>query len=80
MSPKWAEKPEDRAKWIKGAGLASTIGIALVVSTVIGYALGSWLDSKLHTAPWLMFVCSLLGIIAGFIEVFRIAAQISRDE
>lgn len=71
---------EDQRKWIRNAGQASSIGFVLVISTIIGYAIGTWLDKKLGTAPWLMFVFSLLGIVAGFVEVFRIANQISRDE
>lgn len=71
---------ENRRRWTRNAGLASTIGIVMVVATFIGYMVGSWLDNKLGTSPWLMFVLSLMGIVAGFIEVFRIAKQISSDE
>lgn len=72
--------PENRLKWLKNAGLASTIGILLVVSTVIGYAFGNWLDKKLGTAPWLMLVFTILGIVAGFIEMFRIVNRMAEDE
>ena len=72
--------PQNERKWIRGAGLASTIGILLVVSTVIGYAFGNWLDKKLGTAPWLMLAFTILGIIAGFIEMFRIVNRMADDE
>ncbi len=72
--------PENQQKWIRGAGQASSIGLVLVVAIVIGYVIGSWLDKKLGTAPWLMFIFTLLGIIAGFIQVFRIASQLSKEE
>lgn len=66
-------------KWIQGAGMVASIGIILVVSTVIGGALGYWLDSVLGTDPWLMILFTLLGIAAGFIEMFRIVLRISKD-
>ena len=72
--------PENQRKWMRGAGLASSIGLVLVIATVIGYVIGSWLDRKFHTAPWLMFVFTLMGIIAGFIQIFRIANDISKEE
>ena len=72
--------PEDQRKVIRSAGLASTIGLVLVISTVIGYAIGNWLDGKFGTAPWLMFVFTLFGIIAGFLQIFRLAKQLSKEE
>ena len=71
---------ENRRKALRSAGQASSIGIVLVVATLIGYALGSWLDGKLGTEPWLMLILTLMGITAGFIEVFRIAKKLSGDE
>lgn len=59
--------------------LASTIGLVLVISIFIGYGVGSWLDSKLGTDPWLMLVCTLLGIVAGFHELIALARKISED-
>lgn len=66
--------------WIRKAGLASSAGLSLVIATVIGYFAGSWLDEKFHTTPWIMLVLTLMGIVAGFIEVFRISAEISKDD
>ena len=71
---------ENRRKFIRSAGLASSVGLVLVISTVIGYAFGNWLDKKLGTAPWLMLVFTLIGIAAGFFEMFRIIDQISNEE
>ena len=66
-------------KWIRSAGLASTAGLVLVISIFIGWAIGRWLDKLLGTDPWLMMVLTLMGIAAGFIEMFRIVLQISED-
>jgi len=55
------------------------MGLILVASILIGYFFGSWLDSKLGTSPYLMMLFTLLGIAAGFVEMVRIAIQLSRD-
>ena len=54
---------------------ASSIGINLVLSTFVGLAIGYGLDSLFHTSPWLTLIFLLLGIIAGFRELFRMAGR-----
>lgn len=67
-------------KWVRKAGLGSSIAILLVASIFIGWWFGSWLDSKLGTAPWMMLIFTLLGIAAGFIELIKIAMELSKDD
>jgi ATP synthase protein I len=52
---------------------ASTIGINLVLSTFVGLAMGYGLDKLFNTSPWLTLIFLILGIIAGFRELLRIA-------
>jgi len=60
---------------------AGTIGLQLVVSTFIGLAMGYFLDKWLGTSPWLLVLFLLLGIVAGFRDVFLEAKRIqSKDE
>jgi ATP synthase protein I len=54
---------------------ASTVGLNLVFSTFIGLAIGYGLDSLFHTSPWLTIVFLLLGIVAGFRELWRLARK-----
>ena len=54
---------------------ASSVGINLVLSTFVGLAMGYGLDSLFHTSPWLTIIFLLLGIIAGFRELFRMARK-----
>ena len=54
---------------------ASTIGINLVLSTFVGLAIGYGLDSLFHSSPWLTIIFLILGIIAGFRELLRIASR-----
>lgn len=38
----------------------------------MGWLIGRWLDKKLDTAPYLMYLFLILGFIAGFRELYRI--------
>ncbi len=54
---------------------ASSVGIHLVVSTFVGFAIGYGLDKLFGTSPYLTFIFLILGIIAGFRELIRIAKR-----
>lgn len=54
---------------------ASQVGINLVVATFVGLAIGYFLDKFLGTSPWLLIIFLLLGITAGFIQLFRTAKR-----
>jgi len=58
----------------------SIVGIQFPVAIGLGYFFGRWLDGMFGTKPWCTAVFSLFGIIAGFINLFRITAQAGRDE
>jgi ATP synthase protein I len=49
----------------------ASVGIALVLATVMGLAGGYFLDHWLGTSPWLAMIGLLIGIIAGFVNLFR---------
>jgi ATP synthase protein I len=60
--------------------MAWTVGLNLVLSTFIGLAIGYWLDKVFGTSPWLTIIFLVLGIIAGFRELFRMAKKEIRDD
>lgn len=51
-------------------GALSTVGITLVAATVIGYYAGHYLDGLFNTTPWLTLGFLLLGIAAGFKNLY----------
>jgi len=66
---------------IRYLGVASTVGINMVVSTFVGFALGYWvLDRYFESYPWFTLVLTALGIIAGFRYLFRIAKRANEKE
>jgi len=59
----------------------SSLGLTLVFSTFIGFGLGWLLDKLLKTQPFLTILLLLLGIVAGFINVYRsVKAEAEPDE
>ncbi len=54
---------------------ASTVGFNLVAATFIGLAIGYGLDALFNTSPWLTIIFLILGIIAGFRELYRLAQK-----
>lgn len=72
--------PGEDPSVIKQLVRLSTVGVALVASTAIGLAIGYALDRWLGTSPWLTLTFLLLGIVAGFINLFRDVGLIDRRE
>lgn len=66
--------PEGR-KQLRQLGRLSTIGIEIALSIVFGILGGSWLDSKLNTAPYLTVLGMALGVAAGFRSLYRTTRQ-----
>ncbi|MBI4684748.1 MAG: AtpZ/AtpI family protein [Nitrospirae bacterium] len=54
---------------------ASTVGLNLVLATFVGLAMGYGLDKILNTSPWMTIIFLILGIIAGFRELVRMARR-----
>ncbi len=52
---------------------ASSIGWMFPIAIGIGYLIGHYLDKWLGTDPWLTIIFTLLGIIAAFRNLFRLA-------
>jgi F0F1-type ATP synthase assembly protein I len=62
-----------------GTGLEmTTVGITLVLATLMGYASGAWLDKRFGTEPILGAVGLMLGAAAGFVQLFRVVGAASR--
>ena len=65
------EGRQSERRWIRQAAVLSGVGLTLVIATVLGLWGGYALDGWLGTSPWLTLVGLLLGIAAGFINLFR---------
>ena len=69
--PQKEVKPEKEQKsiWVI-AGQYSAVGFMLPSSVFAGYLIGYWLDKRFGTS-YLYLVFMGLGIIAGFMQIFR---------
>ena len=73
---------EDTKKFLKdlmsGGYKASAIGLSLVLAIVIGGGLGYWLYSVTGHVYW-FYIGLILGIIAGFRNVYIMGKQYGED-
>ena len=51
-------------------GFLSSLGVSMVAATLIGLAMGYYLDKWLETSPWLTLIFLVIGIIAGFRNIY----------
>ena len=63
----------------RALGEVATVGITLVVATVLGLAGGYYGDRWLGTSPWLTLIGLVLGIAAGFVSLFRSVKAAERE-
>lgn len=63
------EKP--RGRDLRRLAELSSIGLLLPSSIAIGLFIGYLLDRWLGTAPWLLLIFTLLGIVSGLLSLFR---------
>lgn len=58
----------------------SSIGIAMVVAIFGCFFLGRWLDRQLGTDPYLAFLLLLIGIAAGFRNIYVLLKRYVKNE
>jgi F0F1-type ATP synthase assembly protein I len=57
---------------VQSLAIASQFGITLAVSVVLGYFVGQWLDTQLHTGIIFTLIGVLLGLVAAATSTVRI--------
>lgn len=57
---------------------ASSVGLEMGISVLLGVLAGLWIDNKLGTSPLFMLVFIVLGLIAGFRGVIRAMKRADR--
>ncbi|HEY5611759.1 MAG TPA: AtpZ/AtpI family protein [Thermoanaerobaculia bacterium] len=54
---------------------ASIIGMVFPIAIALGYGWGAWMDGIFGTKPWLSYIFAGLGVVAGFVNLFRFALR-----
>ncbi len=67
-----------KKSWMLQFGRYLQIGFALPAATLLGWFAGSLLDRSLHTS-WLYMAGLIVGSLAGFIGLIRIASKPESD-
>ncbi len=70
MQPERPSKKSD--PFLIAFGIYGAVGFQLAATVVGGLLLGSWLDKRLGTDPWLTITGIIVGSIGGFYNLFRI--------
>lgn len=62
---------EETKRLLKDLWYFSGLGISIVLATFIGLAIGYYLDNYVFdTSPWLTLIFLVLGIAAGFRNIY----------
>jgi ATP synthase protein I len=61
-------------------GHYGSIGLQMGLSVAIGLVIGLALDRYLGTTPWMALIFLILGVIAGFLALFRLVKEIQKGE
>lgn len=61
------------------AATHASLGLEMGIAVFVGWLVGSWLDGKLATAPWMTILFLLCGIAAAFRAVYRVAREALHD-
>jgi ATP synthase protein I len=64
-------KNKDKESNLRKMLSMSSIGLVLPSAIAIGLFIGYTLDKWLNTHPWMLMVFLILGIISGFVSLFR---------
>jgi len=70
------QKEKERAKDLRGAAIALTIGYSIVAPIIGGPILGWFLDQQFGTSPWLFIVLMVGGIYGGLSMAIRLAGKL----
>ena len=71
------EENEKRGSFMGNAfKLGTELVAAVAVGTIIGFILDNWFDTK----PWFIITFFLIGVIAGIMNVIRVANNMQKED
>jgi len=70
-------KDRDKKTW-DAVSRAALMGTNMVASTIVGLAIGYFLDKWLGTTPWMLLFWLIMGIIQGFRSVYQESMKIHK--
>ena len=74
------KNPNEKEKRGLFMGSAFRLGTELVAAVVVGTIIGFILDNWFGTKPWFIIIFFFLGVIAGILNVIRVANNIQKKD
>lgn len=74
------QEPQKNDSLSIAMGVYGAVGFQLAISVIACLWFGNWLDEKLSTAPWLLFLGLLFGFAAGFWNLIRLLQLYNRKK
>ena len=74
----WRERLKTKSQTMDVLATAGTIGLHMVSGPMVGFAIGYGLDKWLDTSPWFKLVFFIIGIGAGFLNVYEDSKRLVR--
>lgn len=65
---------------VRAISLAFSVGFALAGPVIVGALIGYWLDNRLGTGSVWTLVLTLVGVVAGMVQLVRIANKLNQAE
>ena len=70
------EKNQKTSNFGEAFKLSTELVAAVAVGTIIGFILDNWFDTK----PWFIIIFFFIGVIAGILNVIRVANNMQKEE
>ncbi len=55
------------------------LGAVVIAATLLPLLVGIWLDSTLHTAPWLTLIALVVGVVGAMAAVYKTISSLYRQ-
>ena len=72
--------PDEKEKRGLFMGSAFRLGTELVAAVVVGTIIGFILDNWFGTKPWFIIIFFFIGVIAGIMNVIRVAKNMKKKD
>ena len=70
------KKQRKKLKYIKASSLGLEMGLSVIIGSMIGY----WLDEQWHTKPWMTIIWFFIGCAASIKAVLRYIKKQKNNE
>ena len=64
----------------RGLALYGTIGLEMVLATLVGYWFGAWVDERLGSGPWATTFFLIVGVAAGIKRLVTVVRRAMRED